>query len=67
MSAPMIKFKRVSLNRVILAKTSPDYVTVYWAKYFHDDGTLAFEERLNFNEAAKLVAKDNLTDKLNSL
>ena len=60
MSVPIVKFKRVSLNRVILAKTSPDYVTVYWAKYFHDDGTLAFEEKLDLNEVAKLVAEDKM-------
>lgn len=67
MDAPVIKFKRVILNRVVVAKMSSDHVAAYWVQYFHDDGTMVFEEKMSFAETAKLVSKDNLANKLNSL
>ncbi|WP_437696016.1 hypothetical protein ACSOCI_09210 [Levilactobacillus brevis] len=67
MSAPIVKFKRISLNRVILAKQSPDHVTAYWAQYFRDDGNMVFQEKLTLNETAKLVAEEKQMDELANL
>lgn len=67
MDAPIIKFKRVTFNRVIVAKMGSDHVTAYWAQYFHDDGAKAFEEKLTLNETAKLVAEEKQMDELANL
>lgn len=67
MDVPQLEFKRVVLNRVITAKTDDNNTTSYWAQYFLDNGTLMFQKELSLEDAMKLVAKEDLTNKLSNL
>lgn len=67
MSVSAVRFKRMTVNRVISAKQNSTNETTFWAQYFYDSGELIFQMELSFEEALKLDSSDYFTKKLTDL
>jgi len=58
MDTPIVKFKRLTVNRVIFANKNDNRETVFIAQYFDDTGALVFQKKLSLDETMKLESTE---------